>query len=286
MHMLGTPRTMQDDPRYDDVVSDVKAFLEQRLAFAVAEGVAEERVMLDPGIGFGKTLEHNLELLARLDEIVALGRPVVIGALAQVVPGEDHRPRAPAGRAVATAAANVLALERGASVFRVHDVPETARCAGGGGCYVGGRMAPDDPEDYDDDDLTEDDDDEREGPEVGVTIEIVGLSLFTHHGVTPAEREVGQRLVLDVRFDVGEPDALVTDRVEDTVDYGEVCQVIALMAQQRSYKTLERLCAVIAERLASQFGAESVTVKASKPEPPIPLPLEEVSVEVWREEHN
>jgi dihydroneopterin aldolase len=146
-------------------------------------------------------------------------------------------------------------------------------------------MAPEDPEDYDDDDLTEDDDDEREGPEVGVRIEIVGLSLFTHHGVTPAEREVGQRLLLDVRFDVGEPDALVTDRVEDTVDYGEVCQVIALMAQQRSYKTLERLCAVIAERLASQFGAESVTVKASKPEPPIPLPLEEVSVEVWREEN-
>ena len=124
MHMLGTPRTMQDDPRYDDVVSDVKAFLEQRLAFAVAEGVAEERVMLDPGIGFGKTLEHNLELLARLGEIVALGRPVVIGALAQVVPRQDHRPRrARPGRA--TAAANVLALERGASVFRVHDVPET-----------------------------------------------------------------------------------------------------------------------------------------------------------------
>jgi dihydroneopterin aldolase len=146
-------------------------------------------------------------------------------------------------------------------------------------------MAPDDPEDYDDDDLNEDDDDEREGPEVGVTIEIVGLSLFTHHGVTPAEREVGQRLVLDVRFDVGEPDALVTDRVEDTVDYGEVCQVIALIAQARSYRTLERLVSVIAERLSSQFGAESVTVKASKPEPPIPLPLEEVSVEVWREEH-
>jgi 7,8-dihydroneopterin aldolase/epimerase/oxygenase len=147
-------------------------------------------------------------------------------------------------------------------------------------------MAGEDPEDYEDDDLTEDDDDERDGPEVGVTIEIVGLSLFTHHGVTPAEREVGQRLVLDVRFDVGEPDALITDRVEDTVDYGEVCQVIALMAQQRSYKTLERLCAVIAERLASQFGADSVSVKASKPEPPIPLPLEEVSVEVWREERN
>src|SRR5688572_27777173 len=143
-------------------------------------------------------------------------------------------------------------------------------------------MARDDDED-DYDDLTEDDEDD--GPEVGVTIEITGLSLYTHHGVTAAEREIGQRLVLDVRFDVGEPDALVTDRVEDTVDYGEVCQAIALIAQQRSYKTLERLCAVIADRLAAQFGAESVTVKAAKPEPPIPLPVQEVSVEVWREEH-
>ena len=145
-------------------------------------------------------------------------------------------------------------------------------------------MARDDAEDYDeDDDELTDDDDEESGPEVGVTIEVVGLSLYTHHGVTAAEREIGQRLVLDVRFDVGEPDALVTDRVEDTVDYGEVCQVIALIAQQRSYKTLERLCAVIADRLSSQFGAESVTVKASKPEPPIPLPVQEVSVEVVRD---
>jgi dihydroneopterin aldolase len=142
-------------------------------------------------------------------------------------------------------------------------------------------MAPDDDE-PDFNDLTEDDD--EDGPEIGVTIEIVGLSLYTHHGVTAAEREIGQRLMLDVRFDVGEVDALVTDRVEDTVDYGEVCHEIALVAQQRSYKTLERLCAVIADRLAARFGAESVTVKAAKPEPPIPLPVEEVSVEVWREE--
>ena len=144
-------------------------------------------------------------------------------------------------------------------------------------------MAPDDDdlEDFEDD--LEDDDDDEEGPEVGVTIEIVGLSLYTHHGVTAAEREIGQRLVLDVRFDVGEPDALITDRVEDTVDYGEVCQVIALIAQQRSYKTLERLCAAIVDRLAERYGAESVRVKATKPEPPIPLPVEEVSVEVWKE---
>jgi dihydroneopterin aldolase len=137
-----------------------------------------------------------------------------------------------------------------------------------------------DEEDYEDE-LTDDDGD---GPEVGVTIEVVGLSLYTHHGVSDAEREIGQRLIIDARFDVGEVDALVTDRVEDTVDYGEVCHEIALVAQQRSYKTLERLCGVIADRLSTQFGAESVTVKASKPEPPIPLPVEEVSVEVWREE--
>jgi len=124
MHMLGTPRTMQDDPRYDDVVSDVKAFLEQRLAFAVAEGVPEERVMLDPGIGFGKTVAHNLELVRRLDEIVAIGRPVVFGVSRKSFLGKVTG-REAGDRAVATAAANVLALERGASVFRVHDVPET-----------------------------------------------------------------------------------------------------------------------------------------------------------------
>ena len=145
-------------------------------------------------------------------------------------------------------------------------------------------MAPEDPDPYEDEDEdVSSDDEDDEGPEVGVTVEIVGLSLYTHHGVTAAEREVGQRLVLDVRFDVGEPDALVTDRVEDTVDYAEVCQVVALVAQQRSYRTLERLCAAIADRLLEQFGLESVWVKAAKPEPPIPLPVEEVSVEVWRE---
>jgi dihydroneopterin aldolase len=129
----------------------------------------------------------------------------------------------------------------------------------------------------------EDDDDDSERPETVVTIEINGLSLYTHHGVTPAEREVGQRLVLDLRLDVGESDATVTDRVEDTVDYAEVCQLVALVAQQRSYQTLERLCAALADRLLADFELEGIWVKAAKPEPPIPLPVEEVSVEVWRE---
>jgi dihydropteroate synthase len=121
MHMRGEPRTMQDDPRYDDVVSDVKAHLEERIAHAVGAGIAEERIHVDPGIGFGKTAEHNLELLRRLDEIAALGRPVVIGTSRKSflgrLTGRDVGDRLPG-----TIATNVLALERGASIFRVHDV--------------------------------------------------------------------------------------------------------------------------------------------------------------------
>jgi dihydroneopterin aldolase len=126
--------------------------------------------------------------------------------------------------------------------------------------------------------------DEEEGhPEPEVTIEVNGLSLFTHVGVSPAEREVGQRLVLDLRVDVGESDATVTDRLEDTVDYSQLCDLANLVAQQRSYKTLERLCAAIADRVLEAYDVRTVWVKAAKPEPPIPLPVEEVAVEVWRE---
>ncbi len=122
MHMLGEPRTMQDDPRYDDVVSDVKAFLEDRMKFAIGEGVPETSIQLDPGIGFGKTAEHNLELLRRLDEIVAIGRPVVVGVSRKSFLGRITGREVAAERVHATVAANVLALERGATVFRVHDV--------------------------------------------------------------------------------------------------------------------------------------------------------------------
>jgi dihydropteroate synthase len=126
MHMLGDPRTMQVDPRYDDVVSEIKAFLEERAAFAVAEGVAEERIQIDPGIGFGKTVEHNLELLRRLDEIVALGFTVVVGTSRKAFLGRLTGREDPHDRVAATVATNVLALERGATVFRVHDVAATA----------------------------------------------------------------------------------------------------------------------------------------------------------------
>jgi dihydropteroate synthase len=162
MHMLGSPRTMQRDPRYGDVVDDVKAFLQERLAFAIGEGIDEQRILLDPGIGFGKTVAHNLELLRRLDELVALGRPVVVGTSRKSFLGRVaiHRsgahppharthtrvggapdlhptadpsstseaPRVPNvdERLPGTIATNVMAFERGASVFRVHDMASVA----------------------------------------------------------------------------------------------------------------------------------------------------------------
>jgi dihydropteroate synthase len=121
MHMLGEPRTMQNDPRYDDVVDDVKAFLEARLAFAVAAGIAEERVILDPGIGFGKTVEHNLELLARLRELVTIGPPVMVGTSRKSFLGRLTG-RALDERLPGTIASCVVAYEHGARVFRVHEV--------------------------------------------------------------------------------------------------------------------------------------------------------------------
>ena len=126
MHMPGNPRTMQDDPRYDDVVDDVKAFLAERMEFAVGQGVVEERIWVDPGIGFGKTLEHNLELLRRLGELRELGRPLVVGTSRKSfigkVDGSDVEDRI--GGSIAT---SVLAAAEGADVLRVHDVAEMAQ---------------------------------------------------------------------------------------------------------------------------------------------------------------
>jgi len=133
MHMLGEPRTMQRDPRYEDVVDEVRAFLEERLEFAVAAGIPEQRIMLDPGIGFGKTLAHNLELLRRLSELAGLGRPLVVGTSRKgflgVLGARAHgheQPLEPTRRLPGTIATSVLAFERWASVLRVHDVAPVA----------------------------------------------------------------------------------------------------------------------------------------------------------------
>jgi dihydropteroate synthase len=146
MHMLGEPRTMQDDPRYDDVVEDVRAFLEERLEFAVGEGVERERIMVDPGIGFGKTENHNLELLRRLSELLTLGAPIVIGTsrkgfLGRIAAraGGMADPLDAGDRLAGTIASNVLAYERGASVFRVHDVAPVREALAVTAATLGGR---------------------------------------------------------------------------------------------------------------------------------------------------
>jgi dihydropteroate synthase len=146
MHMLGEPRTMQREPRYGDVVDEVRAFLEERLHYAVGEGVAEERIVLDPGIGFGKTVVHNLELLRRLHELTELGRPIAIGTsrksflgrIAATGSGLAEPPDAQ-HRLAGTIATNVLALERGASVFRVHDVAPVREALAVAAATLGGR---------------------------------------------------------------------------------------------------------------------------------------------------
>jgi dihydropteroate synthase len=129
MHMLGEPRTMQQEPRYRDVVGEVKSFLEERMSYALSAGIAEQKLLLDPGIGFGKTVAHNLELLRRLPELAELGRPLVIGTSRKSFLGRLaadaaglQQPVEVSERLPGTIATNVLALERGASVFRVHDV--------------------------------------------------------------------------------------------------------------------------------------------------------------------
>ncbi len=141
---------------------------------------------------------------------------------------------------------------------------------------------PEDEERPDDEELEDDEDRDEEG-DTSVSIDITGLSVYTHHGVTAAEQEIGQRLLIDVGFELDTCDATVTDEIDDTVDYGAVCEQVWLAAQKRSYKTLERLCSAIADHLMDHFGVDSVMVRATKPEPPIPLPVGDVAVEVWKE---
>jgi dihydropteroate synthase len=141
MHMQGDPRTMQVAPRYDDVVSDVVAFLEERVAFAVSRGIAEERICVDPGIGFGKTPDQNLELVRRLGEIAALGRPVLVGLSRKSTLGKVvGDPGATTGSTAASVAAAVVAFERGAWMVRAHDVRETVEALAVANAVERGRI--------------------------------------------------------------------------------------------------------------------------------------------------
>ena len=237
MHMRGEPRTMQADPRYDDVVSEVKAFLEERLAFAVAAGIREELVCLDPGIGFGKTVEHNFELVRRLDELVALGRPVLVGfsrksSLGRILgrPGGDDR-----ARLAASVGAAVAAYERGATILRVHDVREHVEALAG-----------------------------RARRCARMKIELRGLELFGYHGVHEEERERGPALPLRRRARGGRArrERPASRTPSTTARSPRAVREVA----DGQFRLLEALAAAIADALVERFRPERVKVRVRKPD--------------------
>ena len=143
MHMLGEPRTMQRSPQYDDVVAEVFAFLEERIAFAIDCGIAEERICVDPGIGFGKTPDQNLELVRRLDVLEALGRPIVVGLSRKSTLGKAlGDPSATQGTAAASVGGAVAAFERGAWMLRAHDVRDTVEALAVAAAVERGKVNP------------------------------------------------------------------------------------------------------------------------------------------------
>jgi len=249
MHMQGEPRTMQAEPRYDDVVAEVAAFLEERLAFAVEAGIPEERICLDPGIGFGKTLEHNLELVRRLDVLLALGRPVVVGfsrkrSLGRLL-GE---PEATTGSLAASLAAAVAAYERGATILRVHDVRETVEAL-----RVVSAVAAQNPGTV-----------PKFGTVPSVILELHGLEVFGRHGVLDEEKLNGQVFVYDVELEVDQPAA---DRIDAAVDYRLVADCVREVSYSGSFELIETLAAVVADALLARLAVSRVRVRVRKPLP-------------------
>ncbi len=262
MHMRGTPRTMQDDPVYDDVVTEVREFLAERMRIAVEAGIAEERIWVDPGIGFGKTVDHNLELIARLGEIGDLGRPIVFGASRKTFIGRITG-REVDDRLGGSVASNVLGLAQGADVLRVHDVAETIQAVRVAERILGGGSVSPEPQ--------------------PVRVELVGLEAFGAHGVSDAEREVGRRIVLDISFIVPDSHAVAADDLEGTVDYGVVATLAASVVTGTSCRTLEHLCGLVADEIEDRFPEiRDLEIRAAKTEPPIPEAIGEVAVTLRR----
>ena len=235
MHMLGEPRTMQVGPRYDDVVSEVAAFLEERLRFAVDAGIHEDRICLDPGFGFGKTVEHNFELLRRLDEIVALGRPVVVGISRKRSLGRIlGDPEATTGPLSASLAAAVMAYDRGATILRVPRRPRDGRGA-----------------------------DRRRGRVV--IVELEGLEVFGRHGVLEDERRDGRNFFYDISLRCPRPPSPTGSRTRSTTARSRpACR---RSRTDSSSSSSRRLPEAVADAIVERFPVEHVRVRVRKPDP-------------------
>ena len=253
---------MQVAPRYDDVVEEVAGFLEERLAVAVAAGIPEDHVCLDPGIGFGKTPDQNLELIRGLERLCRIGRPVLVGlsrksTLARVLGAQPlGDPSAKVGTDAASVGAAVAAFDRGAAIFRAHDV---ARACRGPGRRRGGGTG-----------------------ERRMTIELHGIVLHGFHGVLEHERRDGQRFLVDVELDLEHEQASRTDAIEDAVDYRQVVARVQAVSDARAYHLLEAFAAAIADALVAEFPVTAVRVRVRKPDVVLEPPVEYAAVALER----
>ena len=258
MHMQGEPRTMQVAPHYDDVVSDVLAFLEERVAFAVEQGIGEERICVDPGIGFGKTPDQNLELLRRLDELGTLGRPVLVGVSRKSTLG-----RIVGDASATTGTLGGLARSSGGRVrARRVDDPRARRARdrrGARRCCRG-----------------------RAWEDHGVTIELRSLVVFGHHGYLEEERRLGQRFLVDLWVDV-HGDAAESDRIDDTVDYRRLAALVREVFAGQERLLLEGLAGAVADGIVERFPAvERARVRVRKPDVVLDPPVDYAAVVVER----
>ena len=235
---------MQDDPRYDDVVSEVAAFLEERLRFAVAAGIPEERICLDPGIGFGKTVEHNFELLRRLDELVALGRPVVVGvsrkrSLGRLL-GDPEATTGSLAASVGAAVAAYAARRDDPARARRPRARRGARGRPGRGRSGGGRSGSSVSCDY--------------LPPRDVRSSCTASRSSAATALLPEER-TGQTFLYDIELETS--DAALSDRIEDAVDYREVAELVRVVSEERRFDLLEPLAAAVADVLLARFDVDA-----------------------------
>lgn len=259
MHMLGEPRTMQHDPHYRDVVAEVTAALAGWAAAAEAAGIARECIALDPGIGFGKTLEHNLALLHHLRSIVALGYPVLVGPSRKSFIGtalglglED--------RLEATLAAVTWSVAQGAAVVRVHDVQAAARAARMTEAIATiGRAAP-----------------------PGDRVVIRGLEVFAFHGVRPEEQAEGQPFVIDVEASLDLAPAARADDLGATLDYGRLADTLRVVATRERSDLIETLAERLAAAVLREPGVTQAVVRVGKPRAARGLGARDVAVEIIR----
>jgi dihydropteroate synthase len=274
MHIQGTPADMQKSPHYDDVVGDIISYFESQVALALKEGLRQDQIILDPGIGFGKKLEHNLEIIRRLAEFKGLGFPVMIGPSRKSFIGAvldspvDQRLEG-------TAAVVALATASGVDIVRVHDVEAMSRVVKMTEAVVAGAASTAQSG------LTAD----HRAPVTDSPpdrIQLKGMTFYCHHGVNEAERELGQKIVVDVELSLDLYRVGTTDDKKGIVDYSKVYALVKEIATTERVNLLETIAHRIAEGILEHFPVRVVTVGVTKPQPPVDGLVDSATIIVHR----